>query len=415
MAQEGTERNRIRLISSERTVLELFLIVYLFLFLTNGSSVDSHYLWLILSMGIGSITYLLFSKMEYSLGIGILLAALLAVPFYFNGIPLVVVFMLFVYSFWRLQVNFGETKANGWPYLVLNTIFFTFFYFILKLFFVNANADELMNLQVVLYLMTTVIYFIIRFIVIGLIGLHLRNFNLGDAGKMFATILGLGVITFLAVYHLLHPVRLVIIATAGFLFGGLFMLIGKGVTPLIDWFIARFDAAREKLIEETEKPEYTVIDFNMVDDIKVFGGVFLKIELVLMLGIFIIALVAFILIAKRQKTHLSGKDPDHTFRSGGRQKNKKKKELVYDYSEAVDAVRTAYREFEQEAQSSKVPRLKGETVKEWFFRMGWGQNDALFNTYDKVRYGSHKVSVKEGNHFIEELDKVKNKYFANNV
>lgn len=127
MAQEGTERNRIRLISSERTVLELFLIVYLFLFLTNGSSVDSHYLWLILSMGIGSITYLLFSKMEYSLGIGILLAALLAMPFYFNGIPLVVVFMLFVYSFWRLQVNFGETKANGWPYLVLNTVFFAFF------------------------------------------------------------------------------------------------------------------------------------------------------------------------------------------------------------------------------------------------------------------------------------------------
>ncbi len=127
MDQGRTERNRIRLISSERTVLELFLLIYLFLFLTADSIVGSHYLWLILSMGIGIITYLLFSKIEYSLGIGILLAGLLAVPFYFNGIPLVVVFMLFVYSFWRLQVNFGETKANGWPYLVLNTIFFTFF------------------------------------------------------------------------------------------------------------------------------------------------------------------------------------------------------------------------------------------------------------------------------------------------
>ena len=229
MEQGRTERNRIRLISSERTVLELFLIVYLFLFLTTDAIVDSHYLWLILSVGIGVVTYLLFDRIEYSLGIGILLAAVIAAPLYFNGIPLAVVFMLFVYSFWRLQVNFGETKAYGWPYLVLNTIFFTFIYFMLKLFFVNANADEMMNLQVVLYLMTTVIYFIIRFTVIGLIGAHLRNFNLGDSSKMFAAILGLGVITFLVVYFLLTPFRLAVIAIVGFLFGGLFMLIVKRV------------------------------------------------------------------------------------------------------------------------------------------------------------------------------------------
>ena len=166
MDQGRTDRNRIRLISSERTILELSLLIYLFLFLTTDSIVASHYLWLILSTGMGVITYLLFAKIEYSLGIGILLAALLATPFYFNGIPLEVVFMLFVYSFWRLQVNFGEVKANGWPYLVLNTIFFTIIYFAIKLVFVNANADELMNIQVVLYIMTTVIYFIIRFTVI---------------------------------------------------------------------------------------------------------------------------------------------------------------------------------------------------------------------------------------------------------
>ena len=88
-----------------------------------------------------------------------------------------------------------------------------------------------------------------RFTVIGLIGWHLRNFNLGDAGKMFAAILGLGFITFLAVYFLLHPFRLAIVAVVGFLFSGLFMLIGKGVTPLIDWFITKFDEARARHLE----------------------------------------------------------------------------------------------------------------------------------------------------------------------
>ena len=137
--------------------------------------------------------------------------------------------------------------------------------------------------------------------------------------------------------------------------------------------------------------------------------------LLITLGIFIIALAAFILIARRKKAQLLDKNPGYTFGSGGRKKNKKEKRLVYDYSVAVDAVRTAYKEFEKEAQSSKAPRLKGETVKEWFSRMGWDQNEKLFNTYDKVRYGSFTVSVEEGNHFIEELDKIKNKYFANNV
>jgi hypothetical protein len=51
--------------------------------------------------------------------------------------------------------------------------------------------------------------------------------------------------------------------------------------------------------------------------------------------------------------------------------------------------------------------LVAETVKEWFSRMDWGQNDALFNTYDKVRYGSHTVSADDGSDFIKELDKSK--------
>ncbi len=162
-----------------------------------------------------------------------------------------------------------------------------------------------MNLQVVLYIMTIVIYFIIRFTVIGLIGWHLRNFNLGDAGKMFAAILGLGFITFLAVYFLLHPLRLAIVALAGFLFSGLFMLIGKGVTPFIDWFITKFDEARARHLEGSEE-ESSFIDFSMQDEVRIFGATFSNTELFIMLGIFIIALVAFILIARRRKSTVVG-------------------------------------------------------------------------------------------------------------
>ncbi len=185
------------------------------------------------------------------------------------------------------------------------------------------------------------------------------------------------------------------------------MLIGKGVTPLIDWFIAKFDEARARHLEQSEEESF-FIDFSLRDEVRIFGATFSNTELFIMVGIFIITLVAFILIARRRKkAQLLYKDPGYAFRSGGRKKSKKKKQLVYDYSKAVHTVRIAYKEFEEEAQFSQAPRLSGETVKEWFSRMGWGQNDVLFNTYDKVRYGSQTVSVEEGNKFIEELEKIR--------
>ena len=117
---------------------------------------------------------------------------------------------------------------------------------------------------------------------------------------MFTAILGLGFLTFLAIYFLLNPFRLAIVALAGFLFSGLFMLIGKGVTPLIDWFITKFDEARARHLEQSEEESF-FIDFSLRDEVRIFGATFSNTELFIMVGIFIITLVAFILIARRRK------------------------------------------------------------------------------------------------------------------
>ena len=73
------------------------------------------------------------------------------------------------------------------------------------------------------------------------------------------------------------------------------------------------------------------------------------------------------------------------------------------------------RDFEKDAIAAKSPRFTGETVKEWFSRMGWVQNDALFDTYNKARYGSFSITEEEGRQFVSNLQEIKNKYFPVDV
>jgi len=372
-------------------------------------------MWFLLSIFTGILTYLLFGKIEYSIGIGIGIAMLLTVPFYFNGMPIIVVISLFLYSFWRLNANFSNTKSHGWPFLLLNTILFTFFYLITKLIFVNANPYEVMKIHVALFGITTIFYFVIRFTVIGLIGRRLKNFSLTDTVEMFGGLLGLGFLTFFAVYFMVQPIRLSIVAIVTFLFSGIFMLIGKTVTPFIDWFIAKLDEARAKSLEGVEE-EFIFIDFSMQDERVVFGATFKDTELLIITGIILAILFLFIIIVKGRKTAmLHDKGLGFTYRSHGRGKVMKKKQLIYDYSQAENAIRNAFKIFEEAAQLSKVPRLRGETVKEWFSRMGWETDELLFNTYDSVRYGAKSVTEEEGIKFVDDLEKIKNKYFTNNV
>ncbi|MBE1553639.1 hypothetical protein [Sporosarcina limicola] len=409
------ERDHLRLINSERTVLELFLIVYPFLFVTAGSPFASHYIWLILSACIGVIAFFLFSRVEYSKGYGMLLATLLAVPFYFLELPLVIVVLLFVYSFWRFHANFNDVKVNGWSFLVLNTVLFVTFCLLSIPFFSNANPQEFMNTHTFLYITTTVLYFFIRFAVIGMIGYRLGNFSIGEAGKMFGGILGLQIVTFFAVYFLLEPLRTGAIAVMGFLFGGLFNLIGKATEPMLDAMIAYLDAKRAEHLEGTEG-DVIFIDFKMQEETETYGAVSGSMDLAITIAVAIVAIIVFVLIIRKWKqTTLNIKKTDYSFKLTGRKKSEKKFRPIYDYSEAHDAVRNAFKHFEEEAQSWNAPRLQGETVKEWFSRMDWGCKEGLFHTYDKVRYGSHLVTEEEGRYFIDKLEKIKSDFFIVDV
>ncbi|WP_318615968.1 hypothetical protein [Sporosarcina sp. YIM B06819] len=412
MEQGQIERDRLRLINAERVVLELYLLVYPLYFVTGASVIGDHYLWLFLATVLGAIAYGVFPENEFSIGKAILIAAMVAVLFLILGYPFIIIFLLFVYVFWRLQANFSESKSTGWPYHVLNTILFTSFYLFTLPFYVNYNPYDLAKVHITLYLLTTVLYFVVHFAVIGMMGRHLRNFYIVDMVIIFGGLLGAGFVFFVAIFYLLEPLRKGIIAAAGFLFGGLFMVISKWiVAPIWDWIIAWLDAQRAQFVVEEESGP---VDFKMQDEWKVYGSTSSVPDIVAVILMVSLLLIVFIVIIRKRKKMIANGSDSFFFRSGRRQNNLAG-QSVYDYSVAVDAVRQAFKEFEQAAQVSRVPRLRGETVKEWFLRMDWGHNEGLFTTYDKVRYGSHDVTKDESNYFFDELEKIKNKYFSKDV
>ena len=92
---------------------------------------------------------------------------------------------------------------------------------------------------------------------------------------------------------------------------------------------------------------------------------------------------------------------------GKKAKPEEQRQLLYDYSSARDEVRKTFEQFEKEAQNYNFSRLHGETVKEWFSRMGWKQNDLILSIYNDVRYGSSTPSESEHSSFIREIEDIK--------
>ena len=152
MGQSKYEKDRNRFNLSERLIVEMFLLSYIFVFFLGNSGSNLPYIWLLISIIGGVISYFLFYNRDYSLGYGAGLALVLTVPLLLFSAPFMNVLIFFVYVLWRIQANFNGSRIHGWPFFSVNTIVFVFMYFLTRLFFVHSNPEELMRQQLFLYL-----------------------------------------------------------------------------------------------------------------------------------------------------------------------------------------------------------------------------------------------------------------------
>ena len=122
MGQPIFEKDRNRFEITERLVVELSLLSYIFIFFLGETSSALPYIWLFISIAGGILAYFIFYSRDYSLGLGLGLALGLMLPLFLFGAPLINILFFFVYVFWRIQVNFNDSRIHGWPFItVVNT------------------------------------------------------------------------------------------------------------------------------------------------------------------------------------------------------------------------------------------------------------------------------------------------------
>lgn len=416
MEQRQFERDGIRLKNTESFILELTLLAYPLLLVAESVIIKPHFLLIALALITGIGSYLLFAMVNYSVIWGLFISLLIGLPFYFIGMPIIVFVLIFVYVFWRMHTNFGFERLLRWNFLLINTVTFTVFYFITRSYLLKAQATEVNKTNVLLFILLTALFIISRYIVIYHLGKRLPNFNFWEATKVFTIIMGAGIATYLFVYFFIESIRTAALSVLGFLFGGVFRITAAALTPFIEWLIAYHNYIKYKAYEEMEPPVLGEVEFQADEVRTIPDATETSIGIYVTIAVVVIAIIIILVILRRRtQQEESSEVVTHKLRSFGRQKKQVASKPNYAYSMATNVVRSAYQDFERDANTAKHPRFAGETVKEWFARMGWGRSEKLFVTYDKARYGDLSITEEESQKFVLALEKIKKEIFKKDV
>ncbi|QUW21716.1 hypothetical protein JSQ81_18350 [Sporosarcina sp. Marseille-Q4063] len=386
--------------NTESFSIELLLLTYPLLLLSGDIAISPHYLILILSVLAGIGIYFLFNTFSYTALIGLLISLFLSMPLFIIGIPVTPTILVWTYIFWRIHTNFNSERPARWNFMAVNTIVFTVFYLITTIYLLQPEKTEFNQTHVILFIATTILYIVLRYIIVMITGKWIPNFQFRAVHKMFGSVLGIGVVTFVTVYFFIESFRSAIINVFIMLFGNVFKKTAS-LLPEVE--------LPNQAIPEDEPLEEVLIETPTSSD-QINLGLYITIIAIALAIIFMI-----MILKKRKITIDTIKMPSYSLQPFGLNKRKIIKNQDINLLSTTNVVRVAYQEFEKDAELAKSSRLAGETVKEWFQRMGWEQDNQLIMTYNKVRYGSLTIPEEESRQFVATLNKIKINNFNKNV
>ena len=402
----NTKRSRL-LNNVEGYILELLLSTYFLHLIAGTMKIYPHYLLIVMAFVGGIIAYLTFLNRPYSILINLIISLLMITPFIIISMPFVVCVLLFTLVSWRFHVHFGLERAGNWNFLALNTIIMTSLFLVAKVYFLKPDVMAANITQIKLFILTTLIFIVLRYVLIILEGKWQNNTNMKEVTRVFGGLTLIAGAVFVLVNYAIEPVRNFILMILRLTFGKLFYLVAslfpdfdeEGTGP------GQLPGGVDDGISFAPEKEITQVASESVN-----LSVIITIITVIIL---VVALV--VLLRKRKRDFQESTEPMYTVRSNGRKKKKVDQAIHYDYSQATNEIRTAMQEFEEAASAATYPRFIDETVKEWFKRMKWTENDSFFSLYDRVRYGNQSISHEEVKLFINTLDEIKKVHFNENV
>ncbi|WP_456271732.1 hypothetical protein [Bacillus sp. AK031] len=83
---------------------------------------------------------------------------------------------------------------------------------------------------------------------------------------------------------------------------------------------------------------------------------------------------------------------------------KKKQKDIEEYSTANCEIRKSIYSLEQHAAKQDMGRIKGETLQEWFLRLGFKEDNEFYRLYEEVRYGNKEVPPEKVQWFTQSVE-----------
>ncbi|TWT28027.1 hypothetical protein [Planomicrobium sp. CPCC 101110] len=402
-----------RFLAASNFMLDAFLLSLLLVFINIEMEIQPLFVWLALSALTATVSFFAFSKVPYRPDFAVLACAGTMGFAFFAGASIIAVLIFIIAAVYRLHIRFS---ANEEELDADNRFLFNFVLLFTAVLFISL-MDPVAGKSGMLF--SIVISTVSFYVASRLVHRFLKSRDDGASCKqlllMACSVLGLSAAGGAFVYGVVDEARYAF----GALLGGLLRIVLWPLAFVMDKLVSFLNSLageehKQQNIENLDMEDLADPPADRADPAAAdfpFELIFIGILLVLLFSLFL-----WLRKTKSEKEEKKTADNIEIERSAAApiQSAVPDQEIRYAMVE-LDIVREAFRDFEQSARQAAKGRESHETVREWLKRMEWATSDEFFETYDFVRYGSGQIPKTEALTFLEEIQKIKEKYLKLNV
>ncbi|WP_341202093.1 hypothetical protein [Planomicrobium okeanokoites] len=392
-------------------IQDAFLISFVFLFIDAGARFPLVLIWLGLAMATALTAAAVSWRKPYNPTPVLIAASLVMALALLAGVTAGTFIVLTIISLYRLHARFSELedKNSG------ESFFLIMFLVIFTISLVLSIFNPLGSSQLLLF--PTAAAAIIFYTVSRLFYRYLNARK--EGAKLWQAIaVSTGIIAIAsAAAFIFHILADEIRHLAGSVLGGILTIVLWPFAGVLNWlvnFINGLSTEEEKLDnlsnmeEQAEQPEDLPYSGGLEFDYTILAGV----------GIVLAVIIGILLIRKIKPDVANQKEESvaEISRFSEIAEKLEEPEPARGYNLVnIHEIRKAFREFEQKALIAEKGRLEHETVREWANREALPFTESFFKTYDKVRYSNGLIENREASPFVEELEKINENFFRENV
>lgn len=402
-----------RFLCAVNYMLDAFAIALFLAFIDRETIIPLAIVWLMLSALTAITSYVVFRKREYQRGIAIAIVLVIMALCIAAGTSLFVFAAFSILAMYRLHARFsvdGDSSRDG-KFMMFFVLMFSVMMFF-KLINPMSDKDSLLYpiavTALIFYVITRMTY---RYLSSRNDGARFSHVLLSIGG-----ILGLSAAGGWLVYGLGEYAR----QLAGWVLGGVVRIIlwpFAGLLENITEYLSGL-STEEEMQETLDKMDSEEAAKETTEAVGFASAEFdYSVLVIIVLLIFLVLLVLWLRKVKPEKESKNeeGKVEIQRFKTADA-KEQQPNSSAASYSKVdLDIIREAFRDFETLAAGKGKGRHSYETVREWLQRMDWPADEPFFNTYDFVRYGNGQISEQQAFPFLEELNKINEKYLKENV